>query len=122
MKANELRVGNYIIINTGTNEPFCMDYDAMHDTFLDDDWEDLQPIILTEEWLINFGFKMVVLNAEGLAEWNEWRIKDFEIFSTGSHESCKNDLCFGTFDFKVKYVHQLQNLYFALTGEELTIK
>jgi hypothetical protein len=23
---------------------------------------------------------------------------------------------------KVKYVHQLQNLYFALTGEELTIK
>ena len=24
--------------------------------------------------------------------------------------------------FIIKYVHQLQNLYFALTGEELTIK
>ena len=23
---------------------------------------------------------------------------------------------------KIKYVHQLQNIYFALTGEELTIK
>ena len=26
------------------------------------------------------------------------------------------------FEVKVKYVHHLQNLYFVLTGEELTIK
>ena len=25
-------------------------------------------------------------------------------------------------NINIKYVHQLQNLYFALTGEELTIK
>jgi hypothetical protein len=25
-------------------------------------------------------------------------------------------------DIEIKYVHQLQNLYFALTGEELEIK
>jgi hypothetical protein len=25
-------------------------------------------------------------------------------------------------EIKIKYVHQLQNLYFALTGEELKIK
>lgn len=38
------------------------------------------------------------------------------IVLTGRH------LCYKEYNIEIKYVHQLQNLYFALTGEELTIK
>lgn len=71
----------------------------------------LRPIPLTAEWIEKFGFdKLPNQNkydmdkfwACKLRNGNEWHFEDLECI--------------------VKYVHQLQNLYFALTGEELAIK
>ena len=39
--------------------------------------------------------------------------------SNVGHNFKWNDFCLST---NIKYVHELQNLYFALTGERLTIK
>jgi hypothetical protein len=88
----------------------------------------LEPIPLTEEWLIKFGF--VSLDAE--EDYYEWGLpnENGERFALEQHgyNPTKQpyvfvyDLGLGQQEIKIKHVHQLQNLYFALTGEELTIK
>ena len=81
----------------------------------EEDKNTLSPIPLTEEWLIKFGFAS-----------NEY--KD-EFYKSYIHLDCEYT-DHNTFNvaFKglklsidVKYVHQLQNLFFALCGEELNI-
>ena len=71
----------------------------------------LNPIPLTEEWLIKFGF-------ENKRE--KWLFeKNGLVINIGNHNCtmhCGNSIK------AVDYVHQLQNLYFVLTGKELKIK
>lgn len=70
--------------------------------------ENLEPIPLTEEWLINFGYCKVPNNQIN------YFIKGHLIWLPNDLFICdKNGIV-------LKYVHQLQNLYFALTGKELT--
>lgn len=69
-----------------------------------------KPIQLTEEWLIRFGFEKLIPNG------SVYKLGDFHIqdFSPLGFYECANHI-------KIEYVHQLQNLYFALTGEELKL-
>lgn len=84
------------------------------------DWRDeLKPIPLTEEWLLKFRFlqSMMLTNY-----WSE--DEEFNVFidKEGIHYAIPLDHD-GNF-WKIKkldYVHQLQNLYSALTGSELQI-
>ena len=70
-----------------------------------------KPILLTEEWLLKLGFK---------------KDKVDETYYNGNFQIMLPYF----FQYKtslidhiiVKYVHQLQNIYFALTGEELELK
>jgi hypothetical protein len=76
-------------------------------------------IPLTEEWLVKLGYTK---NEECVCY--ELLNREDEIFSFWFSET---ELTLAGLGFKglwppVKYVHQLQNLYFALTGEELTVK
>lgn len=76
---------------------------------------ELIPIPLTEEWLLKFGLRRdqevwtLIETAWGIfieRDENDWSItvnKEYQIAS-------------------IKFVHQLQNLYFALTGNELELK
>ena len=73
----------------------------------------LQPISLTEEWLVRFGFIKSDLSDR------------FIIHSWFYLEKCKDGYKFRQIDGFTRvfqHVHQLQNLYFALTGEELTLR
>jgi len=114
IKANELRIGNIILDEKG--DVVCVTIDTFY-------WlaecvrneEDYKPIPLTEEWLVKLGFeKHEFSNYEyckglfNLAHSNK-------LNPTGMFYEAER----GTY---LKHVHQLQNLYFALTGEELTIK
>ena len=67
------------------------------------------PIGLTREWLIKFGFE------EALNGW--WSPCEEYSYREGNFYLGAN-----IFLAKIDYVHQLQNLPFALTNEELTIK
>jgi hypothetical protein len=69
----------------------------------------VQGITLTEEWLVKFGVNKLHKNIK-VSYWND----DF------LHEQMT--LRINETLIKIKHVHQLQNLYFALTGEELTLK
>lgn len=113
IKANELRKGNLIrwsghivSVNTGS------EIDLMHAMAF--------PIDLTPEWLERLGFEK---QDDGSC--------NIQIGSTIYLEFSRDMVCSVTpgiwFDYvcrtksEIKYLHQLQNLYFGLTGEEITI-
>lgn len=113
MKANELRIGNlvYGVITHRVIKSINEDYytDTYNNSTL---IRDAKPIPLTEEWLVKFGWELTPLNAS-FKRYN--RKSGFMIIEV------YDDNKFWAEYIYVKYVHQLQNLYFALTGEELTI-
>jgi hypothetical protein len=113
MKANQLRIGNYIMDGHDVEE---VNYRMIE--MLVKNQAEFDPIPLTEEWLLKFGFEDCRHNLMAL------RVNTFEFFfdkidkcGVNLYEKWEGIfLCGG-----IKHVHQLQNLYFALTGEELTI-
>jgi hypothetical protein len=84
-------------------------------------WElkDLDPIPLNEEWLLKMGFEKS--NTFSPISYKKRRHKAaFWIRKWKTEDYFRFDRYYSNAPI-VKYVHQLQNLYFALTGEELTI-
>ena len=125
LKANECRYGNFII---GTYE--SEDDNLVHETICEfkfydcynnyynveskeriEEFTGFKPIPLTEEWLLKFGF----INDKVL----EFYRNDF---TDSTIIIDYNFICLlGYSHVKLNYVHELQNLYFALTGSELTV-
>lgn len=113
MKASELRIGNFVHAFGAKQEFFRIDelIDA-------DAYDYIEPIPITEEWLLKFGFAM--LKNSSPQKWYKPNCTFFEFNKWKSMTGIKMIRCnrLGCAD----YVHQLQNLYFALTGEELELK
>jgi len=121
MKAAELRLGNWFNYfhpeNGFSDTQIDIDYLILLDSedFERSDYE-FEPIPLTEEWLIKFGFSEKDERFEVIDYW-----KDTLKVSIGKSRTwfcIKNN----SFSVTIKHIHQLQNLYFALTGEELVLK
>ena len=124
MKANELRIGNLIRwISTGEIDTVKDIFTAAvkHENINNVNISDCEPIPLAEEWLDRFGLREFVENSKRLYDGNlEYfvycdKAGRFYFYSyieqSGDSHYIK----------EIQYVHQLQNLYFALTGEELKI-
>lgn len=90
-------------------------------------------IPLTEEWLLNFGFEKFIYDSEETGFGVEYELKaspdvflsysdDFSLGIYSEESRKENDMAVIPTHENIKHVHQLQNLYFALTGEELTLK
>ena len=133
MNANELRLGNWVLDSEGRQPTQVMpsDFSITICTYL-------EPIPLTEEWLEKFGY----INEYG--EFRKSMPNPFDRYYSRTKFTSliqfEDDSDFGAMiieekslkykedsnssfaPVKIQYVHQLQNLYFALTGEELTIK
>lgn len=75
----------------------------------------LHPIPLTEEWLESAGFVEVPSAYPEQHPWSSWEKDGVEI----KMPYFEFTFCEGQYEVETKYVHQLQNLYFALTGQEL---
>ena len=127
MKATELRIGNWInYIGSGdvqlsSKEALCNVFDD-----LESEYPLSSPIPLTEEWLLKFGFELKdEVNMGFIKQINFPHMKNYlyansKFYTTALWDDKKQIEIF--IMNQAKYVHQLQNLYFALTGEELTIK
>ena len=128
IKINELRIGNSLqldgeiyqvnelrntlqcveLIRPDRNNPKLNEYEEC-----DLDYNGLMPILLTGELLVNLGFEKIgiaYINGEYIAKQqsdNEWTI-DIEPVNMVYHTIST-----------LKYVHELQNLFFSITGEEL---
>jgi len=126
MKSTELRVGNFVSVD-GKNLPVTQIFEkGLNCGNVGALYELVKPIPLTEEWLEQFGFEKVVYDSEKNGYGIEYHLKKKDLFieiysdmSLNLYDSDKdtdNDLGVGVHP---KHVHQLQNLYFALTSEEL---
>lgn len=123
MKASELRLGNWVnnnprdgVITVFSNDKCVIRHKAGIDrAFI----EELQPIPLTKEWLLNLGFKKDV---DGSFMKNDISIFLDKRFKTNLFlQENQDNFKWFSYECKIQYVHQLQNLYFALTGDELII-
>jgi hypothetical protein len=127
MKASDLRIGNQMklflgIGDNGAEYRECGIQGIMihHSTefyLLKNAWvgisNNLEPIPLTEEWLLKFGF--VYHDDDGIITYSRDNIVIFQRYRLDFYFELSNYK-----DAELEYVHQLQNLYYALTGEELT--
>jgi hypothetical protein len=131
MQSKDLRIGNYVnYIGGGTFKvtgihEFGLDVeDDIESTYME--YEYFEPIKLTEDWMINFGMEYT----DGFSNSRKLYVKKHEhdvSHITYSEKEGMLRLSNGqqkgtTLIPHIKYVHQLQNLYFALTGEELELK
>ena len=122
MNTKELRIGNYVKI---TNDPLFTDklfevkeiytldvkLKLGHTTIRRSD-DKIEPIQMTKEWCNKFGHEYEYETASVLTD----ALNDCQF--SESYMGCEvrsNQIL----DMKV---HELQNLYFVLTGKELTIK
>lgn len=89
---------------------------------------DIEPIPLNEDWLVRFGFEKDI-NTSWFRIGYFAEMEDVSNRMIIGYNTVSNRLgCYqegdanGIFAQKTfQYVHQLQNLYFALTGTELTL-
>ena len=120
MKATELRIGNWLQRLDGSL--FQVDEHTFK-MLVHDIPEHLHPnpVPLTEEWLIDLGAKGRI-SPLWISLTNLKSELHFECHESGEIVTMlKGDFADLILD-RLKYVHELQNLYFALTGTELTIK
>jgi hypothetical protein len=130
LNARELRIGN--LVNPKVKEIILTDEIVSVDPSIlmvilgevDNKGIVFEPIQLTEEWLIKFGYVKFKSNEI----YNEWflildGVLKYKIIETVNHLKNNSKFTMPNSDkpIIIQYLHQLQNLYFALTGEELTI-
>ncbi|WP_321437191.1 hypothetical protein [uncultured Bacteroides sp.] len=139
MKTKELRLGDIVTDESGFmmfitaifKDSVYMDFEGNESDVWEIDEKDLRPIPLTEKILLKCGFK----KEHNLDDTSEFIIDDFSV----QRESYKNEKGKFSNQFRIwvqhlnengwrkplslelKYVHQLQNIYFDLTGKELEI-
>lgn len=117
----ELRIGNLASVNTAqagwwetthvTAESFAK---SAAGTLICESYE---PIPITPEWLEKLGFEK--------NEYNSYQLKNIELSEEiiRSIPPKKTGVWYVEyFQVRIKHVHQIQNLYHALTGDELTLK
>ena len=124
MEANELRLNNWV--NHCNKEVQITIHDLFDIAVFEDDV--FTPIPLTEEILLKFGFEktddygdIIYYEPKDRGNRNYYICFDHEDISFGLNVfgNCTNLL---HDDSNLQFLHQLQNLYFALTGEELILK
>ena len=130
IKANELRIGNYVYWSVN---PYKNNLEEITGIFIDTEglvekdemiistktmdgelFSEFKPIPLTEERLLDFGFEYFEEHSIGKGYRDKISIrlnKDggfYYVYGIGEYSL-------------LKYVHELQNLVFALTKKELTL-
>jgi len=137
IQANELRIGNLVILNNIyrpkdigqirlvnaitkedasvsrlTKEPFIDTYGQY--------LQYIEGIPLTEEWLLKFGFKLTINNKDSGYKQFGLNIKGLDLMFCLECNSDKPDFYLNMVGVDIDYIHQLQNLIFDLTGVELS--
>lgn len=120
MKASELRIGNLVI-----DGKEIITVNARVIKMLQDGEAEFDPIPLTKEWMLKFGFELIEeiqglkhywLDDTGLLSIRESKYNDHK-YDLIVHAGINSSIYLMSFDF----VHQLQN-YFSLTEKELKLK
>ena len=142
MKTSELRLGNYVGLDLDgeylsdngdiknaayevNDQYFIVDDISENELYLIDqsnecfEWEanQISPLLITENWLLRFGFsmrdaftgyKLVTEKYKLYYDNGELTFADFDMGRALKFKGCK-------------YIHQLQNLFFAMVDSELQL-
>ena len=117
MKTQEFKVGNIIILNGLRGESNIIVQEIRKTGIIHNDnpyitpFELLKPIPLTEEWLKKFGFKK---------GFNGMKQKEYGNNGIFIYKYSEYDF-YSYVNAKIYFVHHLQNLYHALTENELVL-
>ena len=137
MEAKDFRLGN-LVKSVLTKKTYEIDlwalrvieegnYQNSHDT----ETKVFVPIQLTEQWLLDFGFKKkenTNIYVKCMHKISGEKLKSLAVYiDENKHTIALIDYYTGVektdlLHFDYEYVHQLQNLFSALTGEELKLK
>jgi hypothetical protein len=114
MKAEELRIGNYIKSSTTDELIIVSAYTITQ--IVEHPWK-AKPIKLTEDWLEKLGFTEKIINEHTLRQ-TIYQSKYYfiSLIKLGDYFKLIID---GKIYRTTDFVHQLQNVFYALTGEEL---
>ena len=122
MVAEELRIGNWVKyyglkahpsqVTSITEDEFWSGGYKVSDVTGNTAIDALEPIPITEQWLLEFGAREIN---------HEWNIGNLWI-AYNKRFRCWNLHLIDQPLKPIEYIHQLQNLYYALTGEELIRK
>lgn len=128
MKASDLRVGNLVNNRDGKAESIDMEYLSIFHRWCITKYTDdppFTPIPLTEEWLERFGFEVYGFNDKPDSAIHKRidgdQVRNFELKCSAGNWWFRPIYGHCSDYTDIKHVHQLQNLYHALTGEELKI-
>lgn len=114
IQADELMIGNYVMDKYPSGKPFLhkLNEAGLANILIDPyDQKEISPIPITKQWLLDFGFEIRQTNGG----FEEWKKEGFYLLDG------RVPLISRKFP-SIEHIHQLQNLYFALTGEQLKKK
>lgn len=134
INTKELMIGNWILVRQTYREVenihddyinlsySCGDYEGGSGSDYYEELKDIEPIPLSEQILIDCGF---IKHKAGIGGQDMWAGMDAYSYEdsgwlfrgTGSRLHLV-----GYFNTQIHYVHQLQNLFYLLTGKQLEIK
>jgi len=135
MKTTELRIGNKVLFKGNEKTINRIHKDVVSFEFyleptdnpnLPGDYikvsiEKIEPILLTENWLSKCGFQKII--DENGREFFSLIIKNGDLSKPAIEIYNNRTVIWNNTHVKhVESIHQLQNLYFALTGDELVFK
>lgn len=120
LKPEELRIGNYVSDNDASDRFFAkvkkLDYSRCYYGQFHSAYSDLKPIQLDEEWLLKLGW---IKHHHFLSKtWGENGV-EIIVFSK-VYEKYEYQLGKGRYRV-LESVHQLQNLFYSLSGKELKV-
>ena len=128
IEPNELRIGNYI--NSNISCCNCdkglvkVDFDIFNKIKSQNALSHLEPIPITEQWLIDLGLELLYGQCYRIVEDDYEELDNFiciqkkiNYWSVYIHSDYKKvDIELSN----IQYIHQFQNLYFDLSRKELT--
>ncbi|MDV3982795.1 hypothetical protein CMT48_17140 [Elizabethkingia anophelis] len=122
MKPKELRLGNHIryanVLCTVEN----INGNQIETNAVICPIESYNPILLTDEWLIWFDFKVADYEKRFQYFFYKGDIKYNNSISVSIHNKFCRIYVINQELRTIKYVHELQNIFYALTGEELKLQ
>jgi len=117
MEAHELRIGNYFKVYQTEEKVYDIFYDTDEGVRFINDYNIsiIEPIPLTEEWLLKSGADKVD-NTEFTI--NRFRLKYQDVYKFWYVTDLIDHTAYIT---KIEYVHEYQNMFFALNGDDLKL-
>lgn len=110
MRAKYLRIGNLVSIDNKIEEVKELKGHTRNGLINLVFGEKVNPIKLTDEWWLKFGFNLKDLQINGFKIFN---------YGDGKYYLCNESV--GGKGRYIKYVHELQNLNFSLKNKELKL-